>query len=181
MGFFKIKLDNAPENTFENNRALKGWWIRWSNQYFPVIFSMIHFIFCYLIVPVQYPGTTQRLSFRLNSPEVWCADSRWFKRAIWEMYSIPLFALPTTAPARLRLCRRTPLSKPSPAHIQVLLSQTGRFPTPFSFPFSLQSLWPQEMTFPFPSLRTFSAVTDGWGLAARPMVCNMASGMSQPQ
>lgn len=94
MGFFKIKLDYAPENTFENNCALKGWWIRWSNQYFPVIFSMILFVFCYLIVPVQYPGTTWRLSFRLNSPEVRCADSQGFKKPFGNCRASPSLPFP---------------------------------------------------------------------------------------
>lgn len=159
---FKIRLDNAPENTFENNPALKGWWIRWSNQHFPVIFSPDPFIFCYLIVPVQHPALLR--DYPLGS-----AAQRWdivpptgshsYLGNAWHPPLRPSHHC--TCTARLvfnsRLCRSAPQPKASPAHTQVVLSGTGSFPTPYP-----PGMMCTGDNISFPSLRAFSAVTDEW-------------------
>lgn len=109
MGFFKTKLDNIPENTFENNPALKGWWIRWSSQYFLVIFSMVHFILCYLIVPIQHPGTTQRLYLIDSTAQTFDVLFLVDQKATLGMSSIPLCpSQPCTCSVlSCRVCRNT--------------------------------------------------------------------------
>lgn len=132
---FKIKLDKAPENTFENNPALKGWWIRWSNQHFPVIFSPNHFIFCYLIIPVQHPALLR--DYPLGST----AQQRDIVPPTGSLSYLGNARCPPLRPSHhctctaqlvcnSRLCRSTLQPKASPAHTQVVLSETGSFLTP---------------------------------------------------
>lgn len=173
MCFFKTKLDNAPENTFENNPALTGWWIRWSSQYFLVIFSMVHFILCYIIVLVQHPGTTQRLY--LIDPTAQTFDVLFL---VDPKATLGMSGIPPLCPSQPRTCRaqavlscRVCRNTTQPTH---RCCWDRKISSPCSF--FLQRLWAWEVAFNFLTFRTFSTVTDEWRVAALSMMCSMAQG-----
>lgn len=176
MGFFKTKLDNIPENTFENNPSLKGWLIRWSSQYFLTIFSMVHLILCYLIVPVQHPGTTQRLYVidSTSQTHLMCC-SWWIKKPLWECLASPSVSFPTLHLQGSGSVGLQGVQEHSTAHTQVLLRQTRTFPAP-SFPFLSRACEHGRWHLTSIALGHVSAVPDDWGLAALFMVCSMAQG-----
>lgn len=145
IDLFKIKLDSTPENTFENNPTLKGWWIRWSNQHFQLYFPWTTLL-CYLIVPAQHPELL-RAHLSGSVAQQYSAAPRVGSELLRKHTESPLHPS-TTTPVQLSLC-----SAPGPT--EVLLGPSldpslapgrakegGKFSNPFSF--TLQDWWALE-------------------------------------
>lgn len=148
-------------------------------SYFPAIFSKIYFIsasHCSSSASRRYSKVIfDSAAWRFDVLPPKGSESHWGLLQPRPLSPSHQCTCAAQAVLSRRLRRNPPLSRYNPAQVHVLLSETERLPT--LFPSSLQNLRARELMFPFPFLRTFSAVMDEWGLAAKSATCYMAAGM----